>query len=103
MLVFADSAYLGEWLAAISSLDQRAPFGTGEVLSQVSQGYLAIRKALWELLSSHSNKAGSTLWLTGHGVGGALAMMAAADFVIEEHPFTGLVSLGNPRFVDRDS
>ena len=100
MLVFADSAYLGEWLAAISSLDQRAPFGTGEVLSQVSQGYLAIRKALWELLSSHSNKAGSTLWLTGHGVGGALAMMAAADFVIEEHPFTGLVSLGNPRFVD---
>lgn len=73
-----------------------------EVPGMVHGGFATTFHALWPDLKSKLTAAraahpGAKLWITGHSLGGALAVMAAAQIcLVEKLPVQGVVTCGSP-------
>jgi len=70
-------------------------YGFAEALNSV---FPTVRDTIAELRTN-----GQTLWFTGHSLGGALAMLAAARLYLEDPKLRadGVVTFGQPRTCDR--
>ncbi|WP_327063854.1 lipase family protein [Kitasatospora purpeofusca] len=91
-----------DWLSDASTPPWPGPartgylhYGFGEALESV---FPDVRKAVTELRTDDRG-----VWLTGHSLGGALAMLAAARLLLEDPRVAvdGVVTFGQPRTCDR--
>lgn len=74
-------------------------------LGRVHRGFqMALEDVWFEMLETVKSFKDNyqTLWITGHSLGGALATLAAAEQVVEDRPFNGVYTFGQPRCVDRE-
>lgn len=91
-----------DWLSDSSTPPWPGPGGTGFVHYGFAQAlesvFPDIRKTLTELRDNDQ-----TVWLTGHSLGGALAMLTAARLVLEDPRLAadGVYTFGQPRTCDR--
>ena len=73
----------------------------------VHEGFNTALDSVWEGIKIHiSPGEKKRVWLTGHSMGGALALLAGARFVTEykkfdQHLITGIYGFGSPRVGDK--
>ena len=78
LVAFRGTESLGDWLADLDMVGSRRPYGV------VHRGFLnAFRVVDAQLRLQLSGLAGHTVLVTGHSLGGALATVAAAEWVDE--------------------
>jgi len=74
------------------------------ISGNVHDGFADAFSSLWSPIQDAVNRfqtGRQSLWITGHSLGGALALMAAAAFTFEKRlPFNGLYTFGQPRVGD---
>jgi hypothetical protein len=89
---------IADWKTNIATTPASVPFGT------VHSGYLAALELLWPRLTAslgRMRELNQPLLLTGHSMGAALAVVAAAKFATEgELPLAGLYTFGQPAVGD---
>jgi len=68
----------------------------GKVHKGFKQAYAKVRSVLKEKLKAH-NAENKTLWLTGHSLGGGVAVLAAYDLKQEGYKVNGVYTIGQPR------
>ena len=100
------SDQISDWMtdADIKQTSFCSMFG-GPDIGQVHYGFSNLLKSSWDdiwgaVKSFQDN--GQTLWITGHSLGGALAVMATAAFTfgVKPLPVNGLYTYGQPRVGD---
>ncbi|MFF9644906.1 lipase family protein [Kitasatospora aureofaciens] len=91
-----------DWLTDSTTPPWPGPAGTGYVhygfAEALESVFPDVRKTLAELRDNDQ-----TVWITGHSLGGALAMLAAARLSLEDPRLTadGVYTFGQPRTCDR--
>jgi triacylglycerol lipase len=97
-----EPARLADWLvdAEIIQKPWRDYFGKPD-LGRVHHGFVRNTSFVWEQLSQFVDDARrnkQSLWITGHSLGGAMALIAAAAFTFSGHQaVNGLYTFGQPR------
>lgn len=71
----------------------------GKVHKGFKQAYQLVRSQIENKLKVH-NAAAKTLWITGHSLGGALAVLAAYDLHGKGYKVNGIYTMGQPRVGD---
>jgi triacylglycerol lipase len=96
---------LRDWMADFEI--SQAPFTeyfTAPNIGSVHDGFAHLLARSWKDLVAEVVRfqdESQTLWITGHSLGGALALMAASAFVFAERlPVNGLYTFGQPRVGD---
>ncbi|MFD4911498.1 lipase family protein, partial [Kitasatospora purpeofusca] len=97
-----EPAQLRDWLTDATTPPWRGPARTGYVHYGFAEAldtvFPAVRETIAELRTD-----GQTLWFTGHSLGGALAVLAAARLHLEDPRLLadGVITFGQPRTCDR--
>ncbi|MBV9673039.1 MAG: lipase family protein [Verrucomicrobia bacterium] len=93
---------LSNWMTDFEAL--QTPFTTyfgGPEVGQVHKGFIEALFGVWPSLLDAVKQfqdSGQTLWVTGHSLGGALAVLATAAFTFANRmPVNGLYTYGQPR------
>lgn len=93
-----DAGELADWKTNVNRTPTAGSFGL------VHSGFLAAVELLWPRLTDtlqRMREGGQSLLLTGHSMGGALAVIAAAKFASEGAiPIAGLYTFGQPPLAD---
>lgn len=76
------------------------------IRGNVHDGFATAFSSIWQPVRDAVNQfqtGSQSVWFTGHSLGGALALMAAAAWTFElRMPFNGLYTYGQPRVGDPD-
>ncbi|WP_163930343.1 lipase family protein [Paraferrimonas sp. SM1919] len=88
-------------------LDNLKAFRTAQLFGEFHRGFWASLIDVWQpildkcdlLQRAHKRP----IFFTGHSLGGAMATLAAAQFVHVDRPFTSVYTFGQPRTMDRAS
>ncbi|MGW8375203.1 lipase family protein [Streptomyces sp. ODS28] len=90
-----------DWLSDVNAPGSAGPGGHGMVHVGFNQALDAVFTQLKDTLAEFRDQ-GQTLWITGHSLGGALAMLAAARLHFEDPRLLadGVYTFGQPRTCD---
>lgn len=98
---------IADWMADIHIV--QTPFTeyfTAPGIGSVHDGFASLLTTGWKNILSEAlgfQDDSQTLWVTGHSLGGALAVMATAAFTFSARlPVNGLYTFGQPRVGDMD-
>ncbi|RFC41545.1 MAG: N-acetyl-anhydromuramyl-L-alanine amidase AmpD, partial [Verrucomicrobia bacterium] len=95
VVAYRGSKELGDWLGNLEFLQQEQ-LTLGRVHRGFSQAFAVVREALFTTLTDHDPESRKELWLTGHSLGGALALLTAAELP-NPGRITGIYTFGQPR------
>lgn len=97
-----EPAQIRDWLSDVNTPPWPGPAETGYVHYGFGQALQSIYPEVEDTLREFRTN-GQTLWFTGHSLGGALAMLAAARLYLEDPklPADGVYTYGQPRTCDR--
>ncbi|MGD3108172.1 lipase family protein [Streptomyces sp. YGL11-2] len=97
----AEPAALRDWLAGSGTPPWPGPGGRGTAHPGFAEALDAVWPQILTALKEFRDND-QTLWFTGHGLGGALAMLAAARLHFEDPrlPADGVYTFGQPRACD---
>ncbi len=99
VIVFRGTDDASDWITNLETTTQRTPHG--RVHRGFSKAYRSLSSQLQELLQRQSPD--QKLWVTGHSLGGALAVLCAYDLVEKQgRPVSGLITFGQPMVARRD-
>jgi triacylglycerol lipase len=99
------SDQMSDWLtdAEIGQVAFNSVFG-GPDIGLVHDGFSGLLQSGWDDITQAVDSyqgQGQPLWITGHSLGGALAMVATAAFsFVKREPVNGLYTYGQPRTGD---
>ncbi|MEM8796062.1 MAG: S8 family serine peptidase, partial [Pseudomonadota bacterium] len=93
LLVYRGTESIGDWLINFDILDEDGAFG--EVHSGFREAFLSTQSVIVPKLQAASS-AGKMIWLTGHSLGGAIALNAAIE-TFGSVTLSGLATFGQPR------
>lgn len=83
-----------DWLANIDLFRQTPMHGSCKFHQGFQRSYHRFSDTVRQTISARSLK---TVWITGHSLGGAMAVCCAYDLNMHGLPVTGLVTFGQPR------
>lgn len=93
---FRGTEAVGDWLSNLNTLSTMRPYG------KVHRGFLAAFQVVEEQLNGLLDKlAGRPIFLTGHSLGGALAVIAAAEWR-GKYEIGGIHTFGQPAVGKKD-
>lgn len=96
VVAFRGTDSLADWLGNIQVTPRRVP----ELGGAVHKGFLKAYEDVAPIVENAVTNAGNrSLWITGHSLGGALAVIAA--MVHRDHDIAGLRTFGQPRLLGR--
>lgn len=88
-------------------LDNINAFSTKQLFGDFHRGFWNSVEDVWPVLSTKLDLLQKVkkrpLFFTGHSLGGAMATIAAARFVHEDLPFTGVYTFGQPRTMNKET
>ena len=98
-ITFRGTNELKDWLDNINA------FATQRLFGSFHRGFYQSVMEFWQEIENKINllKAPRPVWFTGHSLGGAMAVIAAAMYIHEDRPFSGLYTFGQPRCMDRST
>lgn len=99
VLAFRGTENLSDWKTNSRFIAKGGPLG------KTHRGFLAAWQSIApavEAALQDADIAGRPLWITGHSLGGGLAVVAAAAFIEKGRPVQGLYTYGQPRVGDND-
>lgn len=96
-----EPAQIRDWLSDATTPPWPGPAGTGFVHYGFAEALESVFPRLRDVLAE-LRSGGRSVWFTGHSLGGALAMLAAARLHLEEPHLTadGVITFGQPRTCD---
>lgn len=101
VLAFRGSTTMQDWLTDLK-FTQAKEKSTG-LPGRVHRGFVRALDEGWpriaELLA-RADKAGKTIWITGHSLGGGLSHIAAMRAALEGIPIAGIYTFASPRVGD---
>jgi triacylglycerol lipase len=87
-----------DWFANLDSL--MVPTANGQIHQGFQDAYLSLKSQIVQLLDRQRPKS---LWLTGHSLGGALAVACAVDLLDnEKREVSGLITFGQPMVTSQE-
>ena len=93
-----DSDEISDWIANLSQSAVDTPHGP--IHKGFHNAYFSLKPQVVKILSERKPKH---LWITGHSLGGALALVCAYDLIeTEQVQIRGLVTFGQPMVARRD-
>ncbi|MBB1255445.1 lipase family protein [Streptomyces alkaliterrae] len=97
-----EPAQLRDWLSDVNTPPWPGPGGTGFMHYGFGEALKSVFPDVLEAVQEFRTN-GQSLWFTGHSLGGALAMLAAARLYLEEPRLLadGVYTFGQPRTCDR--
>lgn len=87
-----------DWLANIDLFWQKSMGGGRKFHRGFHSAYDRFARTIRLELSAANV---SQVWLTGHSLGGAMAVCGAYDMILHKRPVSGLVTFGQPRVANR--
>ena len=100
-VVFRGTDEMADWLDNINAFSTKVLFGA------FHRGFYQSVQDIWAPMDDEIKRLQGIekrpVWFTGHSLGGAMAAIAAAMFVHEDRPFSGVYTFGQPRCMDRDT
>ena len=100
ILAFRGTSSIEDWMTNVKI--QKVPGPLGD--TRVHKGFYKALDCVWDQTADTVDEFQADrkkqLWITGHSLGGALAMLAAARFLERDRPVKALYTLGQPRVGD---
>ena len=94
VVAFRGTDERADWLTNLNILLKRSPLGL------VHRGFMEAAESFWPELARYlleGEDNGRRVWVTGHSLGGAVALLAATKLLVEDHvPIAGLYTFGQP-------
>lgn len=94
---------LEDWLADADARHHVPPWSDAETGVGIHRGFQTALDLVWPEVITLVKQAQKPIWITGHSLGGALAMLTAARFARESPPIpvAGVYTFGQPRVGSR--
>jgi triacylglycerol lipase len=100
-LVFRGTDEPADWIDNINAFPEQALFGA------FHRGFLHSVQDIWDPLfarySELNRQKPRALFVTGHSLGGAMAIVASSILIQEDEAFTSTYTFGQPRTITRDT
>lgn len=97
---FRGTESLPDWLTNLQAVKDPGPWENTAVHEGFQDAFLASALQIGEIIGRNL-QADHQVWLTGHSLGGALAVLLAATLLESDLPVHGLYTFGAPRVGDR--
>ncbi len=99
LAAFRGTESLPDWLGNLQSVKDPGPWRRTEVHEGFQDAFLAAALKIGETIGRKRER--QRVWVTGHSLGGALAVLLAATMLESNLPVHGLYTFGAPRVGDR--
>ncbi len=100
-MAFRGTNEVKDWLDNINAFSVKVLFG------EFHRGFWNSVEDVWAPLDAELRALQARIprpvFFTGHSLGGAMAVIAAAKYIHEDKPFTGLYTFGQPRTMTRET
>lgn len=97
VIVFRGTDSTPNWLIDLEIMAVGTP--QGDIHEGFFYGYQSLKSQIVDLIAENRPKH---LWITGHSLGGALAVVCAYDLAEnEQFPLTGIMTFGQPMIADK--
>ena len=100
LAAFRGTESLPDWLTNLQTVTDSGPWGDTKVHEGFQDAFHAAALHIGEVIGRRRRKR-HQVWLTGHSLGGALAVVLAATLIESGIPVRGLYTFGAPRVGDR--
>ncbi len=100
LIAFRGTESVGDWLGNIDTSRSAWLPQPGKVHGGFLRAYGVIKERLADFLGSRP--AAANIWITGHSLGGALAVLTGGDLV-STLPSATIVTFGQPRLADEEA
>lgn len=87
-----DAGDVGDWIANVNLREAQTPFGP--IHDGFYAAYLSMKPQVVKVIAERKPKH---IWITGHSLGGALAIACAFDLMLTEWTVDGVITFGQPR------
>lgn len=102
---FRGTDEVADWLDNFNAYPVEHVFG-----GKVHRGFQGALEDIWPKMKeairdeqpTERNTPRLPIWITGHSLGGALAVLAASEMIVVDEPFFGVYTFGQPRVGDRN-
>lgn len=100
LITFSGSESLPDWVTNFISVTDPGPFPDSRVHEGFQDALFPVLLTLTRALHIYNPTYHKSIWITGHSLGGALAVLLGSMFVAEGIPVSGIYTFGAPRVGD---
>ena len=99
LTAFRGTESLPDWLTNLQAVKDPGPWRSTEVHEGFQDAFFATALKIGQIIGQ--KRQNQQVWVTGHSLGGALAVLLAATLLENHIPVHGLYTFGSPRVGDK--